>query len=259
MNTFRIALMGIAGLTTLTAGACSMEQVNTGHRGVFVTFGKPTSQVGEGLHFFNPFTTSLIEMDVRQLKRTSETEAYTKDVQQADIKYSITYSLDPARALWTYQNVGEDWDTKLVPQVVEQSIKDVLGQAEAVADTINRRATVQGKIKTELRRRLAERNIVVHGFELRDISFSPAFEKAVEAKQVAVENANAAKNKTVEIEERAKQRIIAAKADAEAMKIKTQALSGNAKLVEYEAVQKWNGMLPQNMYGSGAIPFIPAK
>ncbi len=40
-------------------------------------------------------------------------------------------------------------------------------------------------------------------------------------------------------------RVIAAKADAEAMRIKTEALTGNAKLVEYEAVQKWNGEQPE--------------
>jgi regulator of protease activity HflC (stomatin/prohibitin superfamily) len=52
---------------------------------------------------------------------------------------------------------------------------------------------------------------------------------------------------------------VTAKAEAEAMQIKSQALSSNPGLAQYEAVQKWDGALPQNMYGGGAIPFIGVK
>jgi len=252
---FKYAILGVAGIMTLGLATCSMETVDTGHRGVFVTYGKPTSQVSEGLHFYNPLTTDLVEMDVRQLKSTKQTSAYTQDVQQAAIRYSLTFSLDPDQAMRVYQTVGTDWPSQLVPQVVEQTIKDVFGKSEAVKDTINNRGAVQQAIVAELAAALAKRSVILHGFELRDIAFSEAFEQAVEAKQVAVENANAARNRTVEIEERAKQRIIAAKAEAEAMRIKTEALAGSPKLVEYEAVQKWNGELPKQMLG-GAVPFI---
>lgn len=243
----------IAATSALALAACG--QVPAGHRGVFVNMGNPTEQVGEGVHYYNPLTYDLVDMNVRQQKWGETTTAYTKDVQQAEVKFTLTYSLNPNKALYTYRNVGEDWAATLIPQVVEQSIKDVFGQSEAVKDTINNRALVQARIKNEIRHNLKARNIIVHGFELNDISFSDAFESAVEQKQVAVETANAEKNKTVAVQERANQRVIAAKADAEAMKIKTQALAGNAKLVEYEAVQKWNGELPQNMYGGG-VPFI---
>ena len=42
---------------------------------------------------------------------------------------------------------------------------------------------------------------------------------------------------------------------AEAMEIKSEALPKNKGLTEYEAVQKWDGKLPQYMLG-GATPFI---
>lgn len=243
----------------LSLAACS--EVPTGHRGVFVNYGKPTGMVAEGLHWYNPLTTNLEVMEVREKKWGSATQAYTRDVQQADVKFTLSYQLDPAKAMWVFQNVGtnEDWAAKLIPQVVEQSIKDVFGQSEAVKDAINNQGAMQQRILAEIRKRLKPRNVIVHGFELNDISFSDAFEAAVEQKQIAVETANAERNKTVAVEERARQTVIAANADAEAMKIKTQALAGNAKLVEYEAVQKWNGELPQNMYGSAPLPFVGAR
>ena len=61
-----------------------------------------------------------------------------------------------------------------------------------------------------------------------------------------------------EIEEQAKQKVMAAEAEAKSMAIRSEALSKNQNLVAYEAVQKWNGVLPVNIYGSAPIPFINA-
>lgn len=259
----KFGMMLLAPLA-LALGACGT--VDTGHEGVFVRYGKPTKQVSEGLYWYNWFSTDLVEINVQQQKMTKDTIAYTKDVQQATIKYSLTYSLDRSKVLHTYRTVGIDWADKLIPQVVEQSIKDVIGRSEAVKDTINNRDGVQERILHELKKNLGRRNIIVHGFELRDISFSSAFEKAVEAKQVAVENANAARNRTVQVQEEAKQKVIAAQGEAEAMRIKTQALANSPNLIEYEkvqkdkmAVQKWKGDVPQTMIPGAAIPMVNIK
>ncbi|MBO6052045.1 MAG: hypothetical protein J6P65_08740 [Bacteroidales bacterium] len=89
-----------------------------------------------------------------------------------------------------------------------------------------------------------------------DIDFDDAFENAIKEKQVAEQNALKAKNVTIQVEEQAKQTKI--KAEAEAMRIKAHALESNPKLVSYEAVQKWDGQLPQYMLGD-AVPFINLK
>ncbi len=240
----------------LSLAACG--QVDTGHRGVFVNFGHADEVVGEGLHWYNPWSYDLEQVDVRQIKWESTTETYTKDVQQATIKFALTYHLDPKAVLNVYANVGTEWAETLIPQVVQQSIKNVIGRARAVEDTINNREVVSASIAKDIVTQLRKRHVIVDGFQIQDISFTPDFEKAVERKQIAVQNAETAKNKTVEIQENATQRVISANADAEAMKIKTAALSGNAKLVEYEAVQKWDGKLPQNMYGQ-SMPFIKVQ
>jgi len=83
-------------------------------------------------------------------------------------------------------------------------------------------------------------------------------EKAVEDKVKAQQKALEAKNKTVQIEEEAKQALMSAKANAEAMRIQAQALTQNKALVEYEAVKKWDGKLPQYMMGN-SVPFVNLK
>lgn len=247
---------GVLAVVLLFVGLAGCSTVDNGYRGVLTSYGKSYKQVGEGgPYFLNPFSEDMIHMKVRNITWTSNTEAYTYDVQQAAVKFTITYNLNPDKALWMYRKYGEGWDDQLTAQIVEQTIKDVFGQSRAVGDIINRRAEVTDKIKRLLRARFAPNNISVADFQLRDVEFSQAFEKAVEQKQVAVENALAAKNRTVQFEEEAKQKIITAQAEAESMRIQSQALAQNHGLVEYEAVKKWDGVLPQNMYG-GNIPFI---
>ena len=242
----------LAALAALSVAACT--EVPVGYEGVSVTQGTLNGVEKSGLVWHGPMT-DIHLMSLQQQKWSEKTETYTKDVQQTEVAFTLTYRLDPNAVKTVYTSVGDEWSSKLVPQVVLQSIKDVTGQSEAVKDMINNRAAVQARILAELRPKLAARHVIVEGFEINDVSFSAAFEEAVEAKQIAVENANAAKNKTVEIEEQARQKIITAEAEAKAMKTKTDALAGSPKLVEYEAVQKWDGVLPQYSMG-GATPFI---
>ena len=87
---------------------------------------------------------------------------------------------------------------------------------------------------------------------------SGVFEKAIESKVTAEQDALKAKNRTVQIEEEAKQKIISAEAEAKSMAIRANALTRNKALVEYEAVQKWDGKLPQYMLGN-TVPFLNLK
>ena len=87
-------------------------------------------------------------------------------------------------------------------------------------------------------------------------------EKLLEDKVIAQQRAIEETNRTEQIKQQAMQKVIGAKAEAESMQIRAQALEQNAKLVQWEAVQKWNGVLPQYMLGGSAVPFInlnPAK
>ena len=102
---------------------------------------------------------------------------------------------------------------------------------------------------------MEEKYISVTDFQITAINYSDVFERAIESKVTAEQEALKAKNKTVQIEEEAKQKVIAAEAEAKSMAIRAQALSQNKSLVEYEAVQKWNGEMPQYMMGN-SVPFI---
>jgi prohibitin 2 len=261
----------LVALIAVSFVSCGMQTVETGHRGIKTTFGKVVSEpLTEGLYFFNPFTSKITELDTRTLTWGGETEAYTRDVQEAKVKFVLNYNLRPDKSAVVFQTVGRDWPAALVSQVVLAAVKETLGQWDAVKLIANRReAGAQAERAITLA--LAEKYVVVSRFEITDLEYSETFNNAIEAKVIAQQKAIEEQNRTVQIQEQANQKVVAAKANAEAtvlnakaeaesISIRARALEQNQKLVDWEAVQKWNGQLPTYMLG-GSVPFVnlPAK
>ena len=193
-------------------------------------------------------------MDVKTQKVNITTEVYTKDIQQARISYVINYNLIPQYAHQMYREVGMDYVDNILMPVVEGNIKDVIGRWNA-QDLVANRAAATADILSKLQNQLKSRYINVSSFQIIDIDYSDVFEKAIESKVTAEQEALKAKNKTVQVQEEARQKLISAQAEAQSMKIRATALSQNKALVEYEAVKKWDGKLPEYMLGN-SVPFI---
>ncbi|MET3710366.1 regulator of protease activity HflC (stomatin/prohibitin superfamily) [Sphingomonas trueperi] len=249
-----------AALVILAAPLAACGSVDAGKVGLWNNYGKIGDQVlqGGGLQWYNPLTTSLEEMDVQEQPWKANTSIYTKDLQTATVTFTITTSLDPQRAVNMRRTVGLEWRDKLIPPVVAAVVKNVFGQFNA-PDAVARRGDMQTIMLDQLRQKFAQRGIIVNDFSLTNIDYSDAFEGAVEAAQVATQKAIAAKNHTVEVEEQAKQRVITANSEAEAIKVQAVAISSNPAIVQLRAIEKWNGEMPQNMYGSAPMPFVQGK
>lgn len=232
--------------------------VGVGERGVKVTLGKVSPQsYTEGVHFVMPFISKIKNMDVKTQKKNIPTEVYTKDIQQAKITYVVNYNLQPENAHNMYREVGVDYVDKIIVPVTEGTIKDIIGKWNA-QDLIANREAATRDIAQKLKDQLAPRYVNVTGFQIIDINYSDVFERAIESKVTAEQDALKAKNKTVQIEEEAKQKLISAEAEAKSMSIRANALTKNKALVEYEAVQKWDGKLPEYMMGN-SVPFVNLK
>jgi prohibitin 2 len=250
-----VVVAAIAIVAVSVAG-CGIKVVDTGQRGIKTRFGEVVSEsLPEGLYFFNPFTSAIVEMDTRVQRVDAETDTYTRDVQQAAIKYTLNYRLQQNAAHLMYRDIGRDWEQKLIPQVVLGTLKEVVGKWDAV-DLISNRDKAANTAFDQIRSNLAERNVEVSRFEITDIAYTHEFENSVEQKVIAQQKAIEEQNRTKQIEEQARQKVLSAEAEAKSMQIRAEALEKNAKLVEWEAVQKWNGVLPQYMLGNGATPFI---
>ena len=251
------AAVAIVAIVVVSVAGCGIKVVDTGQRGIKTRFGKVVSEsLPEGLYFFNPITSDIVEIDTRVQRQDGETDTYTRDVQQA--AHQVHAQLPPAAER------GAPHVSRHRPRLgAEADSAGGARHAQGSRRQVGRRGSHlqsrQGRRRPRSRRSapsLAERNVEVSRFEITDIAYTKEFENSVEQKVIAQQKAIEEQNRTKQIEEQARQKVLSAEAEAKSMQIRAEALEQNAKLVEWEAVQKWNGVLPQYMLGSGATPFI---
>lgn len=239
--------------------SCGWEIVDTGHVGVKTQFGKIIeSGIPEGLQFYMPFTgKSISEVDLRIQKGEGEESTFTKDNQEVKVKFVINYRLDSKQTENIYRNGNSSYFENVAPQVIVGTMKEVVGQFNAET-IVSQRSKVNDDVQKAIKDKLATKAIVLENFEVTNFTFDPQYQQAIESKMIATQKAKEAENKTAQVREEKDQAILRAQGEAEAMKIKSQALSQNQNLVQYEAVLKWNGVLPVTMMGQ-TVPFINIK
>lgn len=235
--------------------------IGAGQRGVVMNFGAVQENImGEGLHFRVPIVQKVVKIDVQTQKLEIKAMAYSKDIQTVESQLALNYHLkaDEANKLW--QEVGGDYQSRLIDPSIQESVKAATAKFTA-QELIEQRAKVKDEIKAELFNRLSK-YFVVDEFSIIDFSFSDEYEKAVEAKQVAQQSALKAENDLQRIKKEAEQRVAQARAEAEAIKLQSDAANNdkyiNLKALEVQkaAVEKWNGVLPAQMIPGGTLPFI---
>lgn len=251
----RWCLIGFFAIFGIVAICSSIYVVDPGYRGVKSTLGTVEEHSYQnGLGFKAPFITEVIPFDVRTKKMTEKTACYTADMQTAELEYNVTYNVKGDNVHLLYTQVGTDYESKKIVPVLNDVLKDVIGKWQA-QELVANRDSARGQVVLALQKKLDVRFFENVTFQFNNIDYSDNFEKAIEAKVIAEQKAQEAVNNTRRVKEEAEQKIIIAKAEAEAMEIKSEALAKNKGLTEYEAVQKWDGKLPTYMMGN-SVPMI---
>ena len=251
-------LWGAMALVAVLVLFSSFYTIRSTERGVLSTFGKMSDEVIEdGLHMKIPFIQTIKRVNVQQKKFDGRENSYTRDVQTSEVEYTINYDLVRENVSKLMKNVGDDYHNRIVVPFIRSAMKQSFGNF-AATEIVENRDAVRREIEQSLRSVLDSTYFMNIQFQITNIDFDDDFETAIKEKQVAEQNALKAKNVTIQVEELAKQTKIKAQAEAEAMGIKAAALESNPKLVNYEAVQKWDGKLPVYMLGN-SVPFIDLK
>ena len=258
MSVGQISLLALLALIVVITLFSSFYTIKSTERGVLSTFGKISPGViDDGLHVKIPFIQTVKKVNVQQKKFDGKENSYTRDVQTSEVQYTINYDLVRENVNNLIKNVGDDYHNRIVVPFIRSAMKEAFGNF-AATEIVENRDAVRREIESTLRHTLDSNYFLNIQFQLVDIDFDDDFENAIKEKQVAEQQALKAKNVTIQIEEQAKQTKIRAEADAEAIRIKAKALESNPKLVEYEAVQKWDGKMPQYMMGN-SLPLINLK
>lgn len=235
-------------------------QIGAGERGVVLNFGAVQKNVlGEGLHFRIPIMQRVAIMDVKVQKAVTDAASASSDLQDVTSSVALNYHIIPDKANVVYQTIGVEFKERVIDPAIQEVMKAVSAKYSA-EELITKRPAVSEAMRATLAERLLAYNIAVDAVSIVGFSFSKIFMEAIESKQTAEQLALKAKRDLERIKIEAEQKITAAQAEAESLRLQRANISTD--LIELrkieanlKAIEKWNGILPQ-VTGGGAVPFI---
>jgi len=230
--------------------------VNAGERGVVMQFGKVQEKVlGEGLHPIVPIVTSVQKLSMRVQKHQIQGQAASKDLQDVFTDVALNWHIVPQSANTVFQQIGDERNIvqRIINPAVEEVLKAVMAKYTA-EEIITKREEVKAGVDDSLVKRLANYNIAVDDISLVSIHFSERFSQAVEAKQIAEQEAKRAEFVALKAIKEADAEVNRAKGKAEAQRLVRETLT--PLLLQKQAIEKWNGEFPTVLGGNGALPFL---
>jgi len=250
----------IGAVIVLVAFSKPWIQVGPGQRGVVMNFGAVQNRVlDEGLHLRVPIMQQIAMVDVKVQKAETDAAAASADLQDVSSRVALNYHIVPDKANIVYQKIGVHFKERIIDPAILEVVKAVTAKYSA-EELITKRPAVSEAMRTALSERLIAHNIAVDAFSIVIFSFSKVFTEAIEAKQTAEQLALKARRDLERIRIEAEQKITAAKAEAESLRLQRANISTDLidlRKVEanLKAIEKWNGILPQ-VTGGGPLPFI---
>ena len=226
-----------------------------------------------GLHMLIPFVEHVEKYSISrqtytmsvapaegQVSGDDSIRARTKDGQEIFIDASVIFAIDPAKVVQLHINWQNRYEVELIRPAARNTIRDAVSQYGVEEIVSTKRAEMEDLVSQELSRKLADNDLILIGFLLRDIHFSDEYAAAVEQKQIAEQQAQQAKliveQKRQEAEQArqvaqgqadaaviaaqgaAQARIVEAEAEAKALGLLAAALQNNPQLLQYQYINK---------------------
>lgn len=246
----------VVGILMIFGGilAAAVVIVPAGHRAVLLRFGAAYGSLEEGIHVITPMMDSTVLMETRTQKEESKATAASRDLQTVTTSLALNFHIDPGEVAKIYRNVGVEYSARIIDPAVQESIKTVTAKYTA-EELIKSRAQVKSEVEQDITGRLKAYNILVEpaGLSITNFDFSPEFNRAIEQKQVAQQEAEKQKYVLQQAELQKQTEIAKAEGTAKAATLNAEALKvqGAGLVIAREWIEKWDGRLP-SVYGSGS-------
>jgi regulator of protease activity HflC (stomatin/prohibitin superfamily) len=240
----------------------SFHSVDAGHVLVVRQFGEIVGQRGDGFQTIAPWQTAedvstqvesqRFQMDDRGSQASDDAirsgPAISEETQPVYAVVTLNYRVSDEAVQELYTDVGSTFFDKVVAPRVFQVFKNETVKFKSVAVAPNREQ-IRGAVQTELDRQLSGFSIDVVDFLINDLDFPEEFTAAIERKQVATQDALAARQKVEQSKAEAQQEIERARGQAQAQRLRANALTD--RNLQFEALQILKEAPPQ-------IVFLPS-
>ncbi|MFH1908602.1 MAG: prohibitin family protein, partial [Chloroflexota bacterium] len=164
-----------------------------------------------------------------QLQGDDSIRARTSDGQEVNVDASLIYSIDPNKIIQMHIEWQDRYQAAVVRPLARGVIRDMASQYGIEEIVSSKRAEMVQKITDELSTKLGENNLILVDFILRDVHFTEQYAAAVEAKQIAEQNALQAEYVVQQKKQEAEQARQTAQGQADAAVIAAQ---GEAQAIQ---------------------------
>lgn len=235
-------LTALLCLITLLLTPCVI--INAGERGVLMKFGEVQNQIlGEGLHLIIPVVNTVKKLSIRVQKQEISAEASSKDLQNVFADVALNWHIIPQETNVIFQEIGDEQNVviRIISPAVEEVLKAVIAKYTA-EEIITKRGEVKSGVDDALSTRLGSYHVAVDDISLVHVHFSERFDEAVEAKQIAEQEAKRAEFIALKATKEAEAKVNLAKGEAETHRLLRDGLT--PEILQRQALEKWNGKLP---------------
>lgn len=257
-------------LLVLLLSAC--VTVPAGNLGVETYGGKVHQVLEPGVHYgpgywFHPLV-AVKQMSVQVQGSDFSTNASSKDLQNVTTEVTLNWRRPEDQVINHYENYPGILNRVIEP-AVHEAVKAVTAHYTA-EELITERPAVKAAIEEQLSLRLTQVGIIIDAVQITEFAFSQKFDDAIEAKMEAEQNALKASNDLNRIRIEAEQiaataegqaaaTLAKARAEAEGIELRGEALKRNPGVIDWERTQKWDGKLPTTLLTADNTPILNIK
>ena len=219
--------------------------------------------------WYNPITESIFEYPTYIQRVTYEPFTVNpKDAAIFSMTPTLAYQIDEAKAVdifVKYRKPVRELEMGYINTCIFEAYRTCANNYTS-DELMASRAQFEADVRVMLERSLSEEGFLVEEFTSQ-ITPPLSLSYAIEAKNQAIQEALKAENLVKQAEANAKISIAQAEGEAKALRIKadgeayynrTVAASLNELLVRQDAIEKWDGKLPEYM-GGNTVPMINLK
>jgi len=247
------------GIVVLVLGLLlsMIKQIDPGKVGVQTLFGKVQDDVLEsGLHVINPlvdvhmfdiqtqnYTMSGVSSE-GQKEGDDAIRVLSSDGLEVTIDISVLYKVNPQKAPYILQNIGEDYIEKIVRPVSRTAIRDNAVNYQAVDLYSSKRQEFQERINRTITETFSKRGLELQQILVRNISLPASVKASIESKINAEQDAQKMQFVLQKERQEADRKRVEAQGIADYQKILSTGLSDKQLIYESIKAQKEIALSP---------------